>query len=186
MKKLVLFIFILFLTAFGVFLVLQSYNLAKTEKIISNIGSPESDEDIKEEQETEIKAGEEGIEAGEGTGSEDADSASGCEEKQISYSIKDFNQISICSKYENALCIDKTINCSLKLENLDEEITGLFEIKFVFFNEDNEKLYSSISSFLLEPKTEKIIESIFNIKGEDAEEIICSYNTLKIPKKQIC
>ncbi len=105
---------------------------------------------------------------------------------QISYSIRNFEQSSFCNQYQGADCIDKTSDCSLLVENLDNQVTGIFEIKFTFSNPSNQELSSDILDYSISPGNNQTFASSFNIQGQEAnQDISCSYTTLTIPEKII-
>ena len=105
---------------------------------------------------------------------------------QVSYSIRNFKQNSFCNQYQGADCIDKTSDCSLLVENLDNQITGIFEIKFIFSNPLNQELSSKILSYSISSGNNQTFASSFNIQGQEAnQDISCSYATLAIPEKII-
>ena len=109
-----------------------------------------------------------------------------CREKQISYSVKNLKEISTCNIWQYG-CTDKTINCSVDIQNLDYETAGNFEIKFTISDEsENEITYKTVNYFL-EIREGKTFEALIIVIGENADkELSCSYNTIIIPRKQIC
>lgn len=105
---------------------------------------------------------------------------------QISYSIKNFEQNSFCNQYQGIDCIDKTSDCLLLVENLDNQVIGIFEINFIFSDTLNQELFSNSISHSISPGNNQTFASSFNIQGQDAnQDISCSYATLTIPKKII-
>ncbi len=105
---------------------------------------------------------------------------------QISYSIRNFKQSSLCNQYQGTDCIDKTSDCSLLIENLDNQVTGIFEIKFTFSNTSNQELSSDILDYSISPGNNQTFASSLNIQGQEAnQDISCSYTTLTIPEKII-
>ena len=105
---------------------------------------------------------------------------------QVSYSIRNFKQSSLCNQYQGTDCIDKTSDCSLLIENLDNQVTGIFEIKFTFSNPLNQELFSDILDYSISPGNNQTFASSFNIQGQEAnQDISCSYTTLTIPEKII-
>ena len=106
--------------------------------------------------------------------------------QQISYSIRNFEQNSFCNQYQGTDCIDKTSDCSLTAENLDNQVTGIFEIKFIFSNPLKQELFSDTISHSISPRNNQTFTSSSNIQGQDANQVInCAYTTLKIPEKII-
>lgn len=108
-----------------------------------------------------------------------------CILRQISYSLKEFKKTSVCNVYDGEICVDKILTCSLKVTNLDSELSGLFEIKFNFLKED-EMIDSEITSQSIEPRSSEIFTASYEYAGEDADKITCAFATEKIPEKEIC
>jgi len=121
-------------------------------------------------------------------------STSGCATQQISYSAANFNANSVCNNQdENGFCIDKTVTCSITINNLDGEIGGIFEISFKFFEQGNSGniLFSTSSELFLEPGEQHTFEGIFNVQsqgeqGDANKDLTCFYNTINIPRKEVC
>jgi len=131
----------------------------------------------------------------EGAGGSGFSSGSTCSMKQISYSLENFNKTSICNINQSGICWDKTVICSVEINNLDNEISGTFKIELMFLekggNKETDGFDITSSDFLLSPKQSEIFLHSTNIQstGEDGlanKEISCFYNTLEIPKKEIC
>lgn len=116
-------------------------------------------------------------------------SGSSCSYRQISYSIVNLNEFSICNLEEENLCVDKTAKCSVEVINFDKTIGGEFEIKFSFYNEENRKdiIASLFSNTLINPNKKQNLETELIIKGENANKnISCYYTATKIPKEKVC
>ena len=121
-------------------------------------------------------------------------STSGCATQQISYSAANFNANSVCNNQdENGFCIDKTVTCSITINNLDGEIGGIFEISFKFFEQGNSGniLFLASSESFLEPGEQHTFEGIFNVQsqgeqGDANKDLTCFYNTINIPRKEVC
>ena len=126
--------------------------------------------------------------------SSDSPSSLECLLKQINYAMINPNKISTCNSQQGEICIDKTIGCSIEVENRDDKITGLFEIQILFIEEGKTKedaIEFMNSEILLSPNSKQIITGSTNIQssGEDGpanNQINCFYNTLKVPQKEIC
>jgi hypothetical protein len=111
---------------------------------------------------------------GGGTGSDTTPLPSnGCFNQQISYSIRSFNQVT-----ENNL-----LNCSLIVTNLDESVTGEFEINFIFEDQNQHQVYAESLKKTISSKEEEMFSKVFDVTGQ---EIVCKYKTVSIPKKEIC
>ncbi|MBU0760481.1 MAG: hypothetical protein KJ600_03715 [Nanoarchaeota archaeon] len=109
-----------------------------------------------------------------------------CSLQQISYSLKNSQTTQTCSTYQEEICVDKTVECSLKVTNLDFETTGLFEIQFNLI-EGESTIESASDSHVISPKNFKIFSTTFNIQGETADkDFHCSFNKLQIPEKEVC
>jgi len=198
MGKLRVFIVIFLIIIVGFFLVfallrfrnekaISGSNNQTQNSIINNqeTQSPEDDKSI-----LEIIGDFLGIDSG-GESSEEGSTTSTTQDSvstqgQISYSIRNFEQNSFCNQYQGADCIDKTSDCSLLVENLDNQITGIFEIKFIFSNPSNQELSSAILDYSISSGKNQTFTSSFNIQGQEAnQDISCSYATLTIPEKII-
>ena len=104
--------------------------------------------------------------SGGSSSSSETSSTQECFFQQISYALKNFKQ---------EFHPDSTI-CSLEVYNLDYETSGDFKIRFILEGQEQ------ITSGFLNPRTNKTFEASFNFQSESS----CSYNTILIPKKQIC
>ena len=117
-----------------------------------------------------------------------------CYEGQISYSITNFNVTSICNAYDEEICLDKTVICSIEIHNMDDDISGFFEIKLLFVEEGGNlenPIDEKTSRFFLEPQDYNLFEDSINIQssgqgGLANKEITCFYSTLEVPKKSFC
>ena len=159
------------------------------------IGVEEEVEEIEEEEEfkeVEVFEDSESGSGGSGGGrsagnSGDVILAEGCVEQQISYSLKDFLGLEACNILEGNICIDKIVNCSLVVENLDYKVGGNFEIEFSFIGDGGKKLNSFFGEMFLGPRIDERLEKVFNIQGEDADKHIeCIFITTKVPMKEVC
>lgn len=192
MGKLRLFIVIFLIIIIGFFLVFALLSFRNEKAILdsnnqnqNSIGdnqetqSPEEDKGILEVISDFLGIGSEGESSEEG-------STTSTTKGQISYSIRNFKQSSLCNQYQGTDCIDKTSDCSLLIENLDNQVTGIFEIKFTFSNPLNQELFSDILDYSISPGNNQTFASSFNIQGQEAnQDISCSYTTLTIPEKII-
>lgn len=110
-----------------------------------------------------------------------------CISKQISHAIKRFEEEAICNQYEQDNCIDKTITCSLVVENFDYGVSDSFKINFIILDENNNQLDSQNVEKLVSSRQEELFLKDFNVQTQEAEEeISCSYSVTKIPVKQNC
>lgn len=198
MGKLRVFIVIFLIIIVGFFLVFALLNFRNEKAILDS--NNQSQNSIINNQETQSPEEDKGIlevigdflgiDSG-GESSEEGSATSTTQDSvstqgQISYSIRNFEQNSFCNQYQGVDCIDKTSDCSLLVENLDNQITGIFEIKFIFSNPSKQELSSDILSYSISPRNNQTFTSSFNIQGQEAnQDISCSYATLKIPEKII-
>ncbi len=195
MKKIGIFIVVFLIIIVGVFLVLVLFNLRNEKNVLDS--NNQTQNNIVNNQETqsseEDKSIVEVIKDFLGIGSKIKASSttpttqdSVPTKAQISYSIRNFKQNSLCNQYQGSDCIDKTSDCSLITENLDNQVTGIFEIKFIFSDSLNQELSSDIISHSISSGNNQSFTSSFNIQGQDAnQDISCAYTTLKIPEKII-
>jgi len=132
-----------------------------------------------------IKNGINGIDSEEGT----LFSGPGCTDEEISYSITKISENTSENEFIGNICVSKTIECSLTIENLDESKTGDFEIEFILIN--NNKIDSETIRQPIESKEEKSFKKTFNVQSQGQEgyanqELSCSYNLISIPTKKVC
>src|SRR3989344_543383 len=131
---------------------------------------------------------------GAGSGGDNKQSSGICSTNQISYSMTDFNKTSTCNNYQSSICIDKTVSCSVKIQNRDNEITGFFGVELIFLEKGKniEEAFNSSSSRLsLSPMRYEFLSDSIDItsSGQDGlanKEIDCFYTTVEVPKKQVC
>lgn len=180
-KIIILIAIILILILVGI--ILMSFSLKKQEKSLSDFFPFLTNENNTQEQEAPIKGvtgttqSSNGVSGGNsegGTSSETTSSPSNnCFNQQISYSIRSFNQV-----IENNI-----LNCSLILTNLDEGVTGEFEIRFTVEDNSQNEIYSESLKKIIPSKEEELFSKSFEISNQ---EIVCKYKTVNIPKKEIC
>ena len=134
---------------------------------------------------------------GGGDSGESGSSSSGeaeCITQQISYSLENINKLQTCNEYDEEICINKTVKCSIEIHNRDEEIQGDFEIGLIFVEKGKEKqdaFDSQIQIFNIAPQTNQKFIGLTNLQstGQDGianQNIDCLYNTISIPEKEIC
>src|SRR3989344_7675059 len=130
-----------------------------------------------------------------------------CESKDLIYSITDFKKdyeicnqkgdvchdriIGICSNREY-YCMDKTISCSLNLNNLDNEV-GVWSVNFNFYEIGNNNNVAGVktNSNSLYPQTSQNFSQSVRITSEGIagnanKEYTCTYDVASIPTKQVC
>ncbi|MBI5803866.1 hypothetical protein HY450_01340 [Candidatus Pacearchaeota archaeon] len=111
----------------------------------------------------------------------------GCIEKQISYSMKNFATNSECESYDET-CVQKKVDCSVEVKNLDYEVSDLFSVKIKIINEQTGQEFQSIivEKNVSSRETESF-EYSFIIEGEDADgDFNCIFSTEKVPVKEFC
>ncbi len=131
--------------------------------------------------------------AGSGAGAEDGVGSgldSGCIKQQISYALKNFIKTEICNEFDGGICFSKTVGCSLEVHNFDESVSGVFSVRFTFF--DNSAGFDSIVvEKNVNSRDFEIFNGVLELQSEGGDgranqEIDCSFNTEKIPKKEVC
>ncbi len=135
-----------------------------------------------------------GSSGGSGGSSGGGSSSQNCIFKQISYSMINLNKTFVCNQFQGSICVDKTVTCSIVVENLDNEVNGFFDIKLIFLEEGKNQEYafdSKTSRFFLNFGENHFFEDFTNIQssginGSANKNINCFFNTLEIPKKQVC
>ncbi|MEM3113479.1 MAG: hypothetical protein QXI33_03610 [Candidatus Pacearchaeota archaeon] len=111
---------------------------------------------------------------------------------QISYSLESLMVSQVCQTWSNEVCTEKYINCSLDVYNFDKEISGLFEVQFSISDEDRENTPISLTkSDIIGTNAFKrfVVETTLTSTEQNGianKNLICSFQTLKVPKKNIC
>ncbi len=110
-----------------------------------------------------------------------------CSLIQISYALKNLAVNEVCNSFQQQTCIDKTVTCSLEVQNLDNQISGNFKINFNFVNEQEQVLSAKQHSENVEANSIKIfsVEQTF-ASPEASQQISCMFNTLEVPRREIC
>ena len=106
----------------------------------------------------------------------------------------DFNKTSVCNGYSLGNCVDRTVVCSVNIENKDSELTGEFEIELIFVETkkpEEDAFDKKILTLSLGPGQTRKISDSTRIQSTDQDglanrEINCLFNTLKVPQKEIC
>lgn len=126
-----------------------------------------------------------------------------CETKILVYSITDFvfgssicnNRVEECRDYILGICIskiayctDRTVTCSLKVNNLDDE-RGNWVIDFKFFKADSNSIdtIDTVSTWLY-PHTSGIVTGRGKIISKELFDTsyTCSYSISNEPTKEVC
>jgi len=116
---------------------------------------------------------------------------SGCTLQQIAYTIGNLAKNQTCNSYQNEKCIDKIVKCTASVINLDYGTSGIFEVKFLFFEQEktmDDAFDSTFSSQILQPREEKVFNGQIQVTNQELAEkdIACYYQTIKIPEKEVC
>ena len=113
-------------------------------------------------------------------------------DSQIAYSLEYLDVEEKCNQEISEECLRKTVTCSLTVNNFDEQVSGVFEIRFNFI-EKGDKLNNSFASVkvsdIIYAKSYKIFKAgtlISESSGNANKTITCAFSTLKVPKKNIC
>lgn len=120
---------------------------------------------------------------------ENPNSKKNCQKVQISYSLGQITWNSICNMYENEVCINKLINCSAEIRNLEKTAGGEFGVEFTFYDKDNIETILGRKSLnvFIDNQESKVVSGSLIIPDENAnKEISCYCTTLSVPKKEVC
>jgi len=112
-----------------------------------------------------------------------------CEQRSISYALKNFVKDSVCLSYNGEDCIDKRVNCSVEVYNLDSSVSGSFIIKIELKElESQQKVDEFNLSDSIDPQSFKVFEKSINFDSpqEANKNYTCVFSNLKIPEKQEC
>ena len=134
-----------------------------------------------------------GDSGGGGGGGAGESSSQNCIAQQIAYSMLGFNKTEICNNYEGEICTDKTVYCSIEIQNRDDA-EGNFETGLYFVEKykqiaENFDLITRIFSLGANEIYEFSDSTQIHSTGEDGlanKEINCYYVSLKAPVKEIC
>ncbi len=126
------------------------------------------------------------------TGSSVADSGENCKEISYSYALKDLNVLSVCNNLQNNICVDKEVDCSIDVYNLEGN-GGVFAVNFVFFERggDGTPLYSVVKEYFVGSLSNVVFEGSFSVQSEGEsgnanKNIDCWALTDKTPVKNVC
>jgi hypothetical protein len=109
----------------------------------------------------------------------------GCRNVSIAYLIGHFTKEETCNEYIGETCADKTVKCSLQVQNLESSASGLFEIEFTLYEEN--LIDTSTDSHVLDPGVVEMFSSTFNLQGEKASSgVRCDFGIKTIPQVEIC
>ncbi len=127
-----------------------------------------------------------------GTGSSETPSNVSCD-GQVAYSLEYLDVIETCNQEVNGECLNKKVDCSLTVTNLDEQISGVFEIRFYFLEKGdrNDESFASVKvSDIIYAKSYNIFKANKLIteseNGLANKTISCGFDTIRVPEKNIC
>lgn len=117
-----------------------------------------------------------------------------CHDEQISYSMGSFYENFECNLFDEGVCIDKTINCSVAVKNLDPNVVGIFGVEMRFqqkFDRVDDYFDSLNSTFSLGPGEMWTLKGLSNVRSSGEEGIAnknlgCKYIMLQVPRKEVC
>lgn len=116
-----------------------------------------------------------------------------CQQIQVSYSVKNLKTTSECENYLGEICINKKIQCSFEVYNLDKEVSGDFGFNiYVFKDEDVANIIDSLYSEKFIPNLgNETFEGDFMITsngpdGNANQNLSCFYGSAKIPLTFVC
>ena len=195
-KKYVFFALIFIILMGLLYTSIRSGVLEKASSLVRNGLREDKDDDNDDDSDDDpilnpdgsFKKTESQTEDGERKDSEISNSPPECILRTISYSLEDFEKSSICNSYQDADCIDKTVECSASVRNLDYDLAGGFEVIFNYRIVGAPETYSTDSKIkTVQPRAIEEFSSSIQIQGPEAnQEITCSFETGDTPKKEIC
>ncbi len=107
--------------------------------------------------------------------------------------MENINKIEICNSYQESICIDKTVACSIQVKNMDQSSKGYFKIEKIFSSgvSDEETFDSEIQEFLLSPLESITLTANTSITSEGEgglanKQINCFFYTRGNPYKEFC
>lgn len=110
-----------------------------------------------------------------------------CKTVSVSYALKHFNENSVCNEYSGENCIDKTITCSMEVQNLDSAATVEFKSVFRFYNSQSELVNSATDSKMINSGDTEYFEKNYQLTGEVANnELDCRFDLEEPPQKEVC
>jgi hypothetical protein len=131
--------------------------------------------------------------SGSSEGSQGGSSGSGeCVMQEVAYSASNFISSSVCNEFHGEVCEDRSVECSIRIKNLDFNVGGVFEIEFRFFDEfTEEEFYSSSFEQIIDPRGDYVFTYTYDVQstGENGianRGIDCFYSTVSIPEKEVC
>jgi hypothetical protein len=133
--------------------------------------------------------------SGSGGSGNSGGTSNNCTYLPITYSLINNKEVSKCNLYNGEVCIDKTVNCSIEIENREGALQARLTLRLTFVEKGKNVSVDGFDSdernFILDPKEIKLFEGTTNIvsSGIDGlanKEITCYFNTIGTPYKEIC
>ncbi|MBI2045128.1 hypothetical protein HYT23_03655 [Candidatus Pacearchaeota archaeon] len=117
-----------------------------------------------------------------------------CYNQQISYSIQDIQKNSVCLIQIKKSCDKQYLNCSAEVHNLDVLVAGDFELDIIFYDISkgiNNSIYTISKKLTLGPGEFETIRGEYTSSYNPfavslPPDLDCSFNTVKVPKKEVC
>jgi hypothetical protein len=112
-----------------------------------------------------------------------------CEKLQISYSFTNIQSSSNCKTYSGPICIEKSLFCSVLVNNLDSSTSGDFTISFLYYHSNNREniVITDTQTTNISSKGSATLSSTTTILDENADkEIFCMVRSVTIPTKTDC
>lgn len=139
-----------------------------------------------------LSPGEEGSDGGGGGGSESSEPQ--CSDQQIPYGLKNLQSQEECISFQDDICTEKRVNCSIEVANLDSETGGAFDIRmvvYVAFLGEEQVIAEQHQILSIEPMQTEFFVNEFLIESSGAEgnanqELSCAAYTASVPKKRVC
>ncbi|MFH1803136.1 MAG: hypothetical protein ABH864_06855 [archaeon] len=145
---------------------------------------PESEEDQDQQDEED----EEKQDSGEQSGTNGTGEIQDYCTQVVAYSLLDFSEQETCNLYQGETCIDKTLNCTVSVQNLDHSIGGDFTVRFEF--EDyatGETILALTQTQHVEPRQISPFSRERNFQSPEARKNIdCKFSTESAPSLVIC
>jgi len=123
-----------------------------------------------------------------GSSGQQTTSSTNCYLTQIPYALKNLEVNQTCNSLNSEEnCTDKTVTCSLEVQNLHATENGNFDINFNFVNADRNVLSSKQTSSIVSADTTATfqIQDFFTTPNAN-KEITCTFNTIQVPQEKIC
>jgi|SRR3989344_6829933 len=169
---------------------------AFTDNYAKNSQSPKNNSNNNEEGVNSLSGplGSAGGGSGSGSGGAASSGNSSCHTEQISYSIQNINKYLACVTQMPLYCAKQNLNCSAEVHNLDDNVTGIFNLEILFFNKRigiTNPLFKIPKKISLGPGEFNVIYGSYNLSFNQVSaslppDLDCFFNTITVPTKQVC